>query len=171
MNNFYRCLDCLTVFTTETKETNPLCGICQGKTEYLGEVNGGKLYKYHYETPCDGRCTHATGPECECSCGGANHGSGKLVKVATVNNIPVLQAENPKALEIATEYRKLVESVRNAIHAQPFYEDFRRGNYIKDKAAWWKIESSRRKLSKAASYKTHSRRMKELNKILGEVQP
>jgi hypothetical protein len=23
---------------------------------------------------CDGRCTHATGHDCECSCGGKNHG-------------------------------------------------------------------------------------------------
>ena len=24
---------------------------------------------------CDGRCTNATGPNCECPCGGANHGA------------------------------------------------------------------------------------------------
>jgi hypothetical protein len=24
---------------------------------------------------CDGRCTHAKGPNCDCSCGGKNHGS------------------------------------------------------------------------------------------------
>src|SRR6185295_987058 len=26
------------------------------------------------QTPCDARCTQATGSECTCSCGGANHG-------------------------------------------------------------------------------------------------
>lgn len=25
---------------------------------------------------CDGRCLHAKGRQCECSCGGANHGAG-----------------------------------------------------------------------------------------------
>lgn len=25
---------------------------------------------------CDGRCLHAKGNTCECSCGGANHGAG-----------------------------------------------------------------------------------------------
>jgi hypothetical protein len=25
---------------------------------------------------CDGRCLHAKGRTCECSCGGANHGAG-----------------------------------------------------------------------------------------------
>jgi hypothetical protein len=27
------------------------------------------------ECPCDGRCTGARGHSCDCSCGGANHGS------------------------------------------------------------------------------------------------
>lgn len=30
------------------------------------------------DTPCDGRCTSATGPNCDCSCGGRNHGLGKV---------------------------------------------------------------------------------------------
>jgi hypothetical protein len=29
------------------------------------------------EVKCDGRCTHAKGSNCECSCGGKNHGSGR----------------------------------------------------------------------------------------------
>ena len=28
------------------------------------------------EHVCDSRCTHAKGPNCDCSCGGKNHGSG-----------------------------------------------------------------------------------------------
>lgn len=28
------------------------------------------------EHKCDARCTHARGGNCECSCGGANHGKG-----------------------------------------------------------------------------------------------
>lgn len=32
--------------------------------------------RYRAETKCDGRCTAATGHDCECSCGGKNHGSG-----------------------------------------------------------------------------------------------
>jgi hypothetical protein len=29
------------------------------------------------DTPCDGRCMNATGPDCECSCGGHNHGGNR----------------------------------------------------------------------------------------------
>lgn len=28
------------------------------------------------EKGCDARCMNATGPNCDCSCGGANHGAG-----------------------------------------------------------------------------------------------
>lgn len=33
------------------------------------KVNGSKH-------KCDGRCLHAKGRNCECACGGANHGAG-----------------------------------------------------------------------------------------------
>ena len=29
---------------------------------------------YNSDIPCNGKCVHAKGPDCECSCGGANHG-------------------------------------------------------------------------------------------------
>lgn len=29
---------------------------------------------YREDKKCDGRCIHATGHDCECSCGGKNHG-------------------------------------------------------------------------------------------------
>ena len=30
---------------------------------------------------CGAKCTHATGPICDCCCGGKNHGSGVAVRV------------------------------------------------------------------------------------------
>lgn len=35
----------------------------------------GKISDVHV---CDARCLNATGPNCECSCGGANHGKNHL---------------------------------------------------------------------------------------------
>ena len=31
---------------------------------------------YAADVPCNAKCLNATGPHCECSCGGANHGAG-----------------------------------------------------------------------------------------------
>jgi hypothetical protein len=34
--------------------------------------------RYVADKACDGRCMGATGHNCECSCGGKNHGAGSL---------------------------------------------------------------------------------------------
>lgn len=36
--------------------------------------------KYSEKHVCDSRCMNAVGPNCECSCGGANHGAGHSVE-------------------------------------------------------------------------------------------
>lgn len=42
-----------------------------GHGRHLRKVQG----KYRATIKCDGRCMAATGCNCECSCGGANHGA------------------------------------------------------------------------------------------------
>jgi len=37
---------------------------------------------YSAEHVCDSRCMNATGPNCECGCGGENHGRGYHVELA-----------------------------------------------------------------------------------------
>lgn len=69
----------------------PICGICDQPVNHLGHVSGNKLAKLEDRCPCDGRCTGATGPNCDCQCGGINHGSGRLVTVEIITgNIPKL---------------------------------------------------------------------------------
>lgn len=46
------------------------CRSC-GKNRIAEQVLG----KVRADKKCDGRCTHATGHTCECSCGGKNHGA------------------------------------------------------------------------------------------------
>ncbi len=47
-----------------------LCPQC-GRLMNQGELKGRVVP----EVPCDSRCTGARGHNCDCSCGGANHGS------------------------------------------------------------------------------------------------
>jgi hypothetical protein len=58
-------------YVTEQWPSSPAC--C-GRSVVMTKVSGRKT-----ETPCDDRCTEATGHKCECSCGGSNHGSGHSV--------------------------------------------------------------------------------------------
>ncbi len=56
-----------------TSQTVTKCGHC-GILAHLTPIDGTRT-----ETPCDHRCTDATGHKCECSCGGANHGAAHTV--------------------------------------------------------------------------------------------
>lgn len=52
------------------------CPACGGHNIGSARVKG-----FQTEHVCDARCTSATGPNCECSCGGKNHGAGHLTVV------------------------------------------------------------------------------------------
>lgn len=47
------------------------CRDCHRPTR--GQAIRGRFSAAHR---CDARCIYAKGPDCECSCGGANHGAG-----------------------------------------------------------------------------------------------
>ena len=80
-NNLYyhKCHDCLTPFTS-TEQHIDLCD-CDGPVSLMGVVHGDKFVQTANRAPCDGRCTHAHGPVCDCMCSGANHGTGRMVSV------------------------------------------------------------------------------------------
>lgn len=89
---FYRCEDCLAVAAVDGKrgevengwgQINAACGACGGRMEHMGQVGSDphRLVTLGEQTPCDDRCTFATGPKCNCKCGGDNHGSKLLVIV------------------------------------------------------------------------------------------
>lgn len=74
---YHKCNDCLTPFSSTERHID-LCD-CEGKVTYMGVVQGDKYVKSENRAPCDGRCTHAHGPSCDCQCGGVNHGTGRVV--------------------------------------------------------------------------------------------
>lgn len=113
----YRCCDCLDVFFTVESAKGASCGACGGAVEFMGRVVGARLTEIRQECPCDERCTGAVGPQCNCSCGGANHGDGRLVEVVRdIGPAPKLRGQrNPETLAArAAEYRALVAAARSA---------------------------------------------------------
>jgi len=74
---YHKCNDCLTPFSSTERHID-LCD-CDGRVTFMGQVKGDMYEKTENRPPCDGRCTHACGPHCDCQCGGVNHGTGKLV--------------------------------------------------------------------------------------------
>jgi hypothetical protein len=47
-------------------------GLCPDHGAFKLKYGKGR---YSENRKCDARCTNATGPSCDCSCGGANHGA------------------------------------------------------------------------------------------------
>lgn len=80
-------------FTTQRWERYTLCGFKSGTTVLTdSEISApevtccgrrvsmiGVKGVYNPSKKCDARCTDATGHNCECKCGGKNHGAGHEV--------------------------------------------------------------------------------------------
>ncbi len=89
---YLRCRVCLTVVSVnwtdprlspEDALRNAECGTCRGAIEIMGRVARSRRLEQYAETvaACDERCVDATGPNCNCACGGENHGTGRVVEL------------------------------------------------------------------------------------------
>ena len=103
---YWRCRDCLSVFAVDGEYRDMRCA-CGGTARCMGRVQGVRLTRTEHLCPCDGRCTGASGPSCDCSCGGENHGTGRVVPVAVdVGAAPVASVVvGDKERARAEEYR------------------------------------------------------------------
>lgn len=107
--NYFRCMDCLSTMTSY--ETLVMCA-CDGLLVPMGQVYD-KNYGEEINRPaCDGRCTHSAGPICTCKCGGANHGTGKLVKTVVINGVVKVTEVDAAALQRAQEWREVFNAAR-----------------------------------------------------------
>jgi len=87
MNRHYaRCMYCERPISFECEKTNvefilnqncPLCG--EKELRYMGEVHKTDIVREGVRAACDARCTNAVGPQCNCLCVNANHGTHRLV--------------------------------------------------------------------------------------------
>ena len=106
---YLRCGYCLgIVAVSEQPPREVFCETCGGPIECMGRVTRERKLRVSTEfvVPCDDRCTGAKGPSCNCSCDGANHGTGALVEIVHDTAIPKIpQLDKPKRMAIAAEFR------------------------------------------------------------------
>jgi hypothetical protein len=175
---FLRCLDCLAVTAVAedptttiywqgrrlyAQNTAPKCE-CGGSNDIMGRVGSkDRFTALSLRCPCDSRCTHATGPNCECSCGGANHGTTRVVCVKVdAGGVPRTQGAN---LAAAQEFRAAVDAARSRLARLPFAEQFAAGQFIPDRTAWEQLRAAHAGFAAARKYLTHSRRLRALAKV------
>lgn len=173
MSRWYiRCRDCLAVAAIEVDSVpRDLKCPCGGNVLCMGRVFRDRLVRDHQDCPCDTRCTNASGPNCDCQCGGANHGSGMLVTVTRdAGGIP--RAEIPPNSELAVAWRKALDDATAKAHttaAYAAYEHKQRGEWVSNFQAYLDYCSylSARRAAKART--SHKGRMKVLAEALAII--
>src|SRR5688572_14840449 len=108
---FVRCRLCLSIAAIDAislPKGEIQCSACTGPIEIMGRVKDTRLVMDAKVCACDGRCTHAKGPNCDCSCGGKNHGTGALVSITVdMGAVPRINIKpTEKALAVAKEFRE-----------------------------------------------------------------
>lgn len=177
VNRFcYKCSDCLAVFFVEpaeavgfAKATPAVECACGGLAELMGRVSrdNTRILSEGYACACDGRCTGARGPLCDCHCGGVNHGTGAVVPVVTDVTRKVPKALNKANAEVAKEFHEAVAAAEARIESK-FGADllarFRRGEWI-DGGTYWDIRKAFRLVREAREGKVHKNRMAKLASV------
>lgn len=150
---YHKCLDCLTPFTSAEKHID-LCD-CNGPVIPMGIVHGDKFIKHENRPACDGRCTHAHGPSCDCACGGANHGTGRVVSVVVAEGKIKVDSPDKDIMDDMIrgyKYRELRD-----------YADSLYSKVFGLLPAWDRgARLARRELEKIKSLKVYDRRQQEL---------
>jgi len=163
---FYRCGLCLGSFAVDGGSVGgnmrgSRCD-CGGELSYMGRVQRDRLVMDQIGTPCDHRCTNATGPLCDCRCGGANHGSQRIVMIQVDKvGVPRIVSGTPdqaKRFKRKLEFQVALSSAESALTSLP-----------EDHGSYW-APGPRRKLNnairKAQASKAHHHRINLLAKAI-----
>jgi hypothetical protein len=181
--DFYRCLDCLTPQVVEyacahhkqdrIESVGATCA-CGGKIEHIGVVRRHRIVRLGQHPPCDARCTNATGPSCDCQCGGEHHGSGRVVTVVAADLGPARLTAVDASIQTARadEYRSakitLDTVIRNCRFAWAF-EAVRTGERI-NPVAWRSVAEVRTARAHALHLKTHNGRIRAIRELTEKVR-
>lgn len=166
VNRWYvRCVDCLhtSAVDAESLPRSALaCGACGGRIENMGRVSGCSLVHDGLRCACDGRCTGAMGPNCDCQCGGVNHGTGRVVPIEIpAGGVPIIRNPDSEALkERAREWRETLAEVENRAAAM------RAGSRWLSDADYHTVYRLEKYARNARTLRTHAGRMACLRKVL-----
>lgn len=172
---YHKCNDCLTAFSTVEKVVD-FCD-CNGSVTFMGEVQGDKYVKTENRSPCDGRCTHASGPHCDCMCGGVNHGTGKLVPVVIKEGKVCATNLSEEDVERAHVYRRFKAAAEEMFNKKYTSTLTKIAQQIwVDRAEYLACVRAQAQLEKICAMKVHNTRIQALmnfivaNKVNEDVQ-
>jgi hypothetical protein len=130
--HYYRCSDCLGVWAVDGPQIKEICCDCDGIWLHMGMVVEERLKEEKTKSACDARCTHASGPKCNCFCCGKNHGSGKVVLIwVDKGGIPRAQG----LLDRIKERREIADKWREALSLAEKIQSRQTDYYLKNRMA------------------------------------
>lgn len=170
--HYYRCRSCCHVVAIEGAlasvraengtEYKERC-ICDGKLELMGRVGRKPGLVFDSERcACDSRCTNATGPSCDCSCKGENHGTHRVVPIEVdAGGVPRLKVEDAVACRArAAEYKAAMEPLRAELRrlyeARPAWRH----------SATREEDDLRSAMGRASALRTHKGRLKAIADVV-----
>ena len=166
---YYKCSDCLSPMVTEERLDSSAECFCGGSLACMGMVKQDSHIHHEYSvTPCNTLCTDATGPNCNCSCGGKNHGVQRRADIQRDEDrgIAILTPpDRDKAVSVAAEYRAAKEAAWQRLVAK-WGEDLDTAGWIANR--WRRCEAitnDKAALWHARTMKVHAARMKALAKV------
>ncbi len=170
MRHFYRCIECLELTVIDGDQRYEILCDCGARLDYMGHVHGDTLRIDTERSACDDRCTSATGPNCDCGCGGKNHGTNRVVQVQIITGaVPRVAARAnlaTRCAQVAAWQRAILEARERADAAtHGAISAMQRREWIANKDLWWRATDLQKSIRKAAGYQTHKRRMAALAAI------
>lgn len=166
---YHKCDDCLTAFSTDVALVD-FCD-CNGTVTLMGEVRGDKFVKIEDKPACDGRCTHASGPMCDCLCGGVNHGTGKMVKTVVVQGKVKAVDLSEEDVNRAHVYRRIRDATQVAFDEKfSSVESNIKSGIRVDYPLYCAFVREKRALEKAIGLRQHWPRIKALGDIYSKLK-
>ncbi len=114
--HFLRCRGCLSIMAIngDRPPAAARCSACEGGVEVMGQVEYKRITRPQDHTACDLRCTMASGPSCDCACGGKNHGAGIIVTTAVDRGgVPRITPPDPeRARRVHSEWLSKSQETR-----------------------------------------------------------
>lgn len=169
----FKCADCIAVFFIEDDDPNferttrQIECDCGGIASLMGKVHRERVLQEEIVSVCDGRCTSAKGPSCNCHCGGANHGSGAVVKIFRDVSNKIPKAHNDPNIGVAIEWR---DGLRDAAErmTRTYGADVLE-KYLQKVCIGWdlyaRVHRDYKKMMAAKDMKTHKGRMLKLASV------
>ena len=134
---------------------------------FMGKIKGDRYIKTELKCDCDDRCTSARGPDCDCKCGGENHGKSLEAyhKVILASGKIEVASNHDDCIDLGRAWQALATDGNAAYNAKyaKLLEMKKNGEWIERKAFLEMVDSVNEyhRICAMKMYKSREKKMRE----------